>query len=82
MNDVMCAIPHALYIVYYVISFREVVIWIQQICGDPEHRITLCEINSIKNDNIDGYIINLVTNLSFLSCVFFQETLHSVMYQK
>ena len=25
--------------------------------GDPEHRITLCEINSIKTDNIDGYII-------------------------
>ena len=28
-------------------------------CGDPEHRITLCEINSIKSDNIDGYIINV-----------------------
>ena len=27
-------------------------------CGDPGHRITLCEINSIKTDNIDGYIIN------------------------
>ena len=26
-------------------------------CGDPEHRITLCEINSIKTDNIDEYII-------------------------
>ena len=26
-------------------------------CGDPEHRITLCEINCIKSDNIDGYII-------------------------
>ena len=29
--------------------------------GDPEHRITLFEINSIKTltDNIDGYIINV-----------------------
>ena len=26
-------------------------------CGDPEHRITLCEINSIKTNNIDVYII-------------------------
>ena len=26
-------------------------------CGDPEHRITLCEIYSIKTKNIDGYII-------------------------
>ena len=29
-------------------------------CGDPEHRITLCEIYSIKTENIDGYIINIV----------------------
>ena len=29
-------------------------------CCDTEHRITLCEINSIKTDNIDGYIINVV----------------------
>ena len=27
-------------------------------CGDPQHRITLCEINSIKTDNNDGFIIN------------------------
>ena len=27
-------------------------------CRDPEHRITLREINSIKNDNIDVDIIN------------------------
>ena len=46
-------------LVYYVISFREG--WYgfrKPQCGDPEHRIKLCEINSIKNDNIDGYIIN------------------------
>ena len=29
-------------------------------CCDPEHRITLCEINSIKTDNIDEYIINII----------------------
>ena len=29
-------------------------------CGDPEHRITLSEINSIKTDNNDGYTINSV----------------------
>ena len=34
-------------------------------CGDPEHRITLCEINSIKSDNIDGYII-----ISFIQLLF------------
>ena len=28
-------------------------------CDDPEHRITLCEIYSIKTENIDGYIINV-----------------------
>ena len=28
-------------------------------CGDPENRITICEINSIKSDNIWGYIINI-----------------------
>ena len=38
-------------------------------CGDPEHRITLCEIYSIKTENIDGYIIkrfikSLETNIS------------------
>ena len=27
--------------------------------GDSEHRITLCEIISIKTDNIGGYIIKL-----------------------
>ena len=55
MNDV--TIPHS-NIVYYVISFRER--WYgfrKPQCGDPEHRITLCEIHSIKVDNIDGYII-------------------------
>ena len=26
--------------------------------SDSEHPITLCEITSIKTDNIDGYIIN------------------------
>ena len=61
MNDV--TIPHALCIekniVYNVISFRER--WYgfrKPQYGYPEHRITLCEINSIKTDNIDGYIIN------------------------
>ena len=29
-------------------------------CGDPEHKITLCEVNSIESDNNDGYIINRV----------------------
>ena len=46
-------------IVYYVISFREG--WYgfgKPQCGDLEHRITLCESNSIKTDNIDGYILN------------------------
>ena len=33
-------------------------------CGDPEHRITLCEIKSIKTDDNDGYIIK--TDLSEL----------------
>ena len=62
MKDV--TIPHALCIekniVYYVISFREG--WYgfrKPQCGDPEHRITLCEMNSIKSDNISGYIINV-----------------------
>ena len=27
-------------------------------CGDPEHQIALCEVNSIKSDNNHGYIIN------------------------
>ena len=61
MNDV--TMPHALciekHIMYYFISFREG--WYgfrKPQCGDPEHRITLCEINSIKNDNIDVDIIN------------------------
>ena len=57
MND--ATIPHALWIekniVYYVIIFRE---WKPQ-CGDPEYWITLFEINSIKTDNIDGYIIKV-----------------------
>ena len=56
MNDV--TIPHA-NIVSYVISFREG--WYgfrKPQCGDPEHRITLCEIYSIKTENIDGYMIN------------------------
>ena len=46
--------------VYYVISFREG--WYgfrKPQCGDPEHRITLWEIYSIKTENIDGYIIKL-----------------------
>ena len=67
MNDV--TISHALCIekniVYYVISFREG--WYgfrKPQCGDPEHRITLCEINSIKSDNIDEYIINVNITLS------------------
>ena len=47
-------------IVYYVISFREG--WYgfrKPQCGDPEHRITLCEFNSIKTDKIGGYIISV-----------------------
>ena len=57
MNDV--TIPHAMTnIVYYVISFREG--WNgfrKPQCGDLEHQITLCEMNSIKTNNIDGYMI-------------------------
>ena len=56
--------PHALCIekniVFYVISFTEG--WYgfrKPQCGDQEHRITPCEIYSIKTDNIDGYIINV-----------------------
>ena len=56
MND--ATITHALCIekniVYYVISFRKVR---KAQCGDAECRITLFEINSIKTDNIDWYII-------------------------
>ena len=39
-----------------------------RLCGDPEHWITLCENNSIKTENIDGYIIkfSLVTNIIFI----------------
>ena len=35
---------------------------------DPVHWITLCENNSIKTENIDGYIIkfSLVTNIIFI----------------
>ena len=50
--------------VYFVISFREG--WYgfrKPQCGDPEHRITLCEIYSIKTDNIDGYIIKVFIDL-------------------
>ena len=61
--------PHALCIekniVFYVISFWEE--WYgfrKPQCGDPEHRITLCEIYSIKTDNIDGYIIHVNVNIS------------------
>ena len=46
-------------IVHFVISFRER--WYgfrKPQCGDPEHWLTLFEINSIKTDNIDGYIMN------------------------
>ena len=46
-------------IVYCIISFREG--WYgfrNPQCCNPEHQITLCEINSIKSDNIDGYLIN------------------------
>ena len=32
-------------------------------CGDPEYRITLFEIKSIKTDNIGGYIINKHTTI-------------------
>ena len=28
----------------------------EKLCGDPDHRFTLCEINSIKTDNINGSI--------------------------
>ena len=41
MNDV--TIPHALYCVLRHQFQRGVILQ----CGDPEHRITLCEINSI-----------------------------------
>ena len=70
MNDV--TIPHALCIekniVFYIINFREG--WYgfrKPQCGDPEHLITLCEINSIKTDNIGGYIpvINLFTHIFY-----------------
>ena len=64
LNDV--TIPHALCIekniLYYVICFREGWYGFRKTkCCDPEHRITLCEINSIKTDNIGGYIINWIT---------------------
>ena len=66
-TDLLVTIPHALCIekniVYYVISFREGRYGFRKPkCGDPENRITLCEINSIKTDNIDGYIINIYSN--------------------
>ena len=74
MNDV--TIPHALCIekniVYNVISFREG--WYgfrNPQCGDPEHRITFCEINSIKTDNIGGYIIKDVYRSHFGKCAWF-----------
>ena len=45
-------------IVYYVIGFRKGFYGFRKPqCGDLEHWITLCEINSIKSDNIDGYMI-------------------------
>ena len=40
-------------------------------CGDPEHRITFCEINSIKTDNIGGYIIKDVYRSHFGKCAWF-----------
>ena len=36
-------------------------------CRDPEHRLTLCEINSIKTDKIYGYIIKRI-NISCQIC--------------
>ena len=61
MNDV--TIPHALCIekniVYYVISFRAYMDSEYHSLVIRAHRITLCDINTIKTDNIGGYIINI-----------------------
>ena len=48
-------------------------------CGDPEHRITLCEIYSIKTDNIDGYryIINVII---FMTTTLFCKLIHESFF--
>ena len=54
-------------IVYYLISFREGWYGSRKLqCGDLEHSIKLCKINSIKTDNIDGYWIK--PGISLLKC--------------
>ena len=47
-------------------QFQRGVIWIQKTTtrGDLGHRITLCDINSFKSDNIDGYIIKRKRSIS------------------
>ena len=39
----------------------------EKLCGDPEHRFTLCEINSIKTDNINGSIKKISALLRLLT---------------
>ena len=39
-------------------QFQRGVVFRKLQCGDPQHRITLCEIIGIKTDNNDGFIIN------------------------
>ena len=55
MNDVI--ILHALCIEKTLCTTSSVSERGDMECGDPEPLITLCEINSIKSDNIDGYIV-------------------------
>ena len=49
---------------------------------NPEHRITLCKIYSIKTENIDGYIIKhnttvkLWTNRNRLNALLIWQILH------
>ena len=35
-------------------------------CDYREHRITLCKINSIETDSIDGFLINLIITIVYI----------------
>ena len=50
-------IPHALCIEKTLCNTSSVSERGEPQCGDPRHRITFNEINSINTDNIDWYII-------------------------
>ena len=63
MNDV--TIPHAFVLRKTLCTTSSVSERGKPQCGDPEHRITLCEIYSIKTENIDMYIINLHIHRNF-----------------